>query len=42
MDIVFTTLYAEEALAYCNANPNKNLTIETDWLTGRYRVRTMG
>lgn len=41
MDIVFTTLYMEEAIAYCDANPSKNLTIEHDWFTGRYHVRTM-
>jgi hypothetical protein len=39
--IVFTSLYLEEAVAYCDANPNKNLMIEHDWFTGQYRVLTM-
>ena len=38
MEIVFTSLFIEEAMAYCFARPSQNLRVERDMFSGRFSV----
>jgi len=38
MNIVFTTLYEEHAIAYCARRSNQNLIIERDLFSGKFNV----
>ena len=38
MPIVFTSLYLEHCIRYCDKRPHQDLIIERDTLTGKYNV----
>jgi hypothetical protein len=38
MEIVFTSLFIADAMAYCFDRPSQNLRVEMDQFTGRFNV----
>ena len=42
MPIVFTSLYLEHCIRYCDKRPRQNLIIEKDLFTGKYNVLNAG
>ncbi len=42
MPIVFTSLYLEHCIRYCDKRPRQNLIIEKDIFSGKYNVLNAG